>query len=306
MKTAFIGVCTVAAFVYAFHRVDSARFTEAVTGAAFAPSACACMLIALSQYVSALRMRLYVKTYAPAAAVTRAEAASLYFFALFLNIFLPGGIGGDGYKCVIFHRRYGTGAGGAFRCALAERASGLYALLLLFCGAAVFGAAPAAAGFSFAASCALAGAGAVFVTLCYRAGAALLTRERARDSLAAFPYSLAVQFLQIAAFFCCCAAAGISPQTVTQAADAAAAFLFSSAAAVLPVSIGGLGLREAVFVTLAEITGEDGAKTAAAAFLFFACGLPSAAGGGLAELIKRFNNQRRQRQPREAVGKNNG
>ncbi len=50
---------------------------------------------------------------------------------MFYNLFLPGGIGGDGYKIYLLQKNYQTGTKKIFGAVLADRISGMVALVVL-------------------------------------------------------------------------------------------------------------------------------------------------------------------------------
>lgn len=57
----------------------------------------------------------------------------LYYLGMFYNLFLPGGIGGDGYKAWLLNRRFETGIKPIIQALLVDRLSGLLGLGILLC-----------------------------------------------------------------------------------------------------------------------------------------------------------------------------
>ncbi len=55
----------------------------------------------------------------------------LYYVGMFYNLFLPGGIGGDGYKVYLLNRSHKTGLKDLISATLLDRISGLVALIFL-------------------------------------------------------------------------------------------------------------------------------------------------------------------------------
>jgi uncharacterized membrane protein YbhN (UPF0104 family) len=55
----------------------------------------------------------------------------LYWLGMFYNLFLPGGISGDGYKIYILNKKFKSGAKRIFQAVLLDRISGLLALITL-------------------------------------------------------------------------------------------------------------------------------------------------------------------------------
>ena len=58
----------------------------------------------------------------------------LYILGMFYNLFLPGGIGGDGYKIFLLNRNFDVKAGRIFWAILVDRLSGMLALFCLAVG----------------------------------------------------------------------------------------------------------------------------------------------------------------------------
>ncbi|RZK61283.1 MAG: flippase-like domain-containing protein, partial [Hymenobacter sp.] len=58
----------------------------------------------------------------------------LYWLGMYYNLFLPGGIGGDGYKVYLLGRQFPGRRAAIFRALLLDRLSGMVALLVLLLG----------------------------------------------------------------------------------------------------------------------------------------------------------------------------
>jgi uncharacterized membrane protein YbhN (UPF0104 family) len=262
---------------YVFSNIDLAKAAAMLRSVPLDAALSALACIAASQLVSAMRMRTYLS--ARGVTMGNREAIRLYFAAMFFNVCLPGGIGGDGYKCLHLARRHPISAGGAIASSLSERANGLCALLLFLYALLPFGTVPGIVGigpgFAFAAVLFFAAG----TLAAYRIGTALLLKERLRDSLRALPYSFAAQGLQLLAVLTIVRALP-GEKSAALYADYGAVFCVSSVLSMLPFSVGGLGLRELTFFTaakyVASITPEGGAVAASAFFLLH---LPAALSG---------------------------
>jgi len=55
----------------------------------------------------------------------------LYWLGMYYNLFLPGGIGGDGYKIYLLNKKTKVKAGTIFQAVLLDRLSGVFALFIL-------------------------------------------------------------------------------------------------------------------------------------------------------------------------------
>jgi uncharacterized membrane protein YbhN (UPF0104 family) len=199
----------------------------------------ALLLFNLSKIASALRLNVYQRN----AAILLSEPANLrlYYAGMFLNMFLPGGIGGDGYKILVLHRRQAAPVRTLVTITLADRVSGLLLLLLLLCALAPQLALPLPpAQVAMLAAAAALALGAVFA-----AGHRWLLKVRGRRLAQVFGYGLAVQLLQL---FCMAALLAYLHAPAAHYVAYLAVFLVSSVAAVLPLSFGGLGAREVTFL----------------------------------------------------------
>ncbi len=76
--------------------------------------------IRLNIYFSAIDLKLKEKT-----------NLQLYLLGMFYNLFLPGGIGGDGYKIYLLQKNYQTGTKRILGAVLSDRISGMVALVVL-------------------------------------------------------------------------------------------------------------------------------------------------------------------------------
>ncbi|HHE06126.1 MAG TPA: flippase-like domain-containing protein, partial [Epsilonproteobacteria bacterium] len=85
----------------------------------------------LSRIIGAIRLNLYfsqIGLHLPAILNLK-----LYYLGMFYNLFLPGGIGGDGYKIYFLHKYYHTKKLLLLKATLLDRISGLFALIFLAC-----------------------------------------------------------------------------------------------------------------------------------------------------------------------------
>ncbi len=199
----------------------------------------ALLLFNLSKIVSAVRLNLYQRH--AGILLNEWENLRLYYAGMFLNLFLPGGIGGDGYKVLVLHRRQAAPLRTLLWVTLVDRVSGVLILLVLVCVLLPFVDPPwhedavRMAAFVGGAAVALAS-----VWLHHR-----LLRMHGARMAAVLVHGLAVQCLQLGCMAtllaCLPVAAGDYPAFLC-------IFLLSSVAAALPLSIGGLGAREVVFL----------------------------------------------------------
>jgi len=214
----------------------------------------------LSKIVSAVRLNVYFD--AIGLKLSEVNNLQLYYVGMFYNLFLPGGIGGDGYKIYYLNKKYSVNIKYLFQAILLDRISGLAALVffagVLFCTSKFFYI------FKFAKF------GAILAALLVFPFAYLMTKYMFKRFLNVFKTTtilgIAVQFFQlISAYFLVNALSegGLLIEYLTL-------FLISSVVAVLPISIGGIGLRELTFLYGFELINQDVNSAVSFSLLFFA------------------------------------
>ncbi len=212
----------------------------------------------VSKIVAALRLNIYFRN--GHVLLREIDNLRLYWLGMFYNLFLPGGIGGDAYK-VIFLKRQQRGHTKILSAAvLLDRVSGVIGLMLI---AAVISAFVSKTGhytrilFSG-------------VFICLAAYAFALNKLlKPRSGTACFIHTVLlgvfVQLLQVL-----CAVWLIRSIHIVQDQPAyILIFLLSSIAAVLPISIGGLGIREMVFLWGSQVFFLDKQQSIYISILFY-------------------------------------
>lgn len=231
----------------------------------------ALLLFNLSRMAGALRLNVYQRK--AGIILGEAENLKLYYAGMFLNMFLPGGIGGDGYKVLVLHRWHGAPVKRLLLILLADRASGLLILLLLLCLLAPWLALPWSTGMMLT----LAAACAIGIAIAFVAGHRWLLKMHGAGLASVFGYGLAVQLLQLGCMALLLACLQVAPAHFLAYL---AIFLVSSVASVLPLSFGGLGAREVTFfygLNLLQLDATQGVLAASGFFLItLASSLPGA------------------------------
>jgi len=240
--------------------IDISRMTAALRGADAFWLLVAFLLFNLSKIVSALRLNLYF--HAIGIALSQRANLALYYVGMFYNLFLPGGIGGDGYKVYRLARRYARPVGPIVQAVLLDRVSGLAGLIFFAC--LLFAAGrnlPLQNGWTLAA--AWVGAAAVFpvMWLGYRYFFPRFLAVFRTTTL----WGVAVQALQLLSALAIAFALGIDHALVLYLT----LFLVSSVAATLPLTIGGVGIREATFLYGLQAAHEPPDLGVTFSFLFF-------------------------------------
>ncbi len=165
----------------------------------------------------------------------------LYFLGLCYNVLLPGGIGGDGYKIYLLHKNYQLPTKKVFWAILFDRLSGFWAI-----GAIVVGLIILIPSFPYhlAIPLSIVSVGSII----YYIVARRFFKDYTHNFFPAHLKAIGVQSMQLLTIICLLMAQGFSGKF----APYLLSFLFSSLAAVIPFSLGGGGIRDALFLTLAR------------------------------------------------------
>jgi uncharacterized membrane protein YbhN (UPF0104 family) len=203
--------------------------------------ALAAALFTLSKLISSVRLNTFFR--AVGIQLTERYNLRLYWLGMFYNLFLPGGIGGDGYKVYLLGKEFPGRRGIIFRALLLDRLSGMVALLVLLL--ALF-AATDYPGWYRAGALALIPLG---LGLSYGLGRWAFGEFRSAFGRTSWE-ALGVQGAQVLCAWALLAALGA---TGGQVLPYLLVFLSSSIAAVLPLTVGGLGARELTFLYGAKL-----------------------------------------------------
>ncbi len=285
-----------AAFAYLFSRVDVSKVWDAALGIPWIYTVSALALTVSGLVVGAIRWRVMLRAYGAPSRPPLIELIRLYFVAIFYNTYLPGGVGGDVVRGVITRKSFGeAGATSAVTVVLVERVLGLAALLAIV--ASVLIVAPPE-GLDHILVYAVLGIVGAFTAVI---GIALARRlaevfpiARLRPLLRSLPVLHAPRWFGVAillslgtqllmALVGWALLLGLAPGF--RLADAIVIVPLANATAFLPISVGGAGAREAVFVALATTaTTLDDTRAATASMTMWGCILLVGAVGGLLQL----------------------
>jgi uncharacterized membrane protein YbhN (UPF0104 family) len=166
-----------------------------------------------------------------------------YLWGNFYNMFILGGIGGDGYRIAMMSKLYGVPLLSGARVIFYERVSGVH-ILLLFAMLMFY-----ATSFSNIPNLALINTVLlILLTPCYFLITTKLARDQVGIMLRSIPISMLVQALQV--MMAIAAFKGVQDAfSMQQSLDMTVLFLWASFAVILPISVGGIGVRELVFAS---------------------------------------------------------
>jgi uncharacterized membrane protein YbhN (UPF0104 family) len=252
---------TALALFIVFTRIDVAQMWAHVRGMPPYTLLLAWVVLFLAQVTSAFRMRYYFKQ--GGYGLQLPYCIATYFAGATMNLVLPGGISGDGYKALVLRKHKDIPVLGALRLILSERANGLFFLLLyalLFL--AISGITAKVIPYSHGVLAVLS----VLLFGCYVAAARILLKERLRTLIGAFRFSALSQTLVVLSAYTLFHAMGLDAHMM----EYLAVFMISNVVAILPISIGGAGLRELTFYYSSVLFGLSAEQSVAASLTFFA------------------------------------
>lgn len=216
-----------------------------------------------SQMLSAMRLNTFFATM-PLPLGTLMNMR-LYWLGMFYNFFLPGGVGGDGYKVYYLNRHYRRGTKELIAVMFSDRMSGLAAIviyLLLFASLLVNTQVIALQQWLWC--------GIPVVLAGYWLFVRIVKRSATGRAWRVMGYSMVIQFVQMSA-------AGIILYALAGELDNwkhyMLLFYASSIASAIPISMGGIGLREAAFVYGSAWLGTDENVAVALSVLFYVTSL---------------------------------
>jgi uncharacterized membrane protein YbhN (UPF0104 family) len=219
----------------------------------------ALILFNFSKWISAFRLNLFFRMIG--LDLTFKYNLFLYYVGMFYNLFLPGGIGGDGYKVYLLNRKHKTSVRSLIGATLLDRINGMVALvflalvLLLFVDISY-------AGISWTYYL----IGLMIIT--YPVFYVFVKLFFKKFSNSFIPPNLASFGVQISQLVCALFILW-SLDIHSLYIEYQVLFLLSSIVAVLPFTIGGIGARELVFVFGSNYLMIDKNTAVAFSLLFF-------------------------------------
>lgn len=216
----------------------------------------ATIFFALSKVLSAYRLNYFFKPLD--IKLDTISNLKLYLLGMYYNLFLPGGIGGDGYKVWILNKKYSTPVKYLFWAVLLDRINGMYILLLIALLMTP-----------------LLDISSTWIIISYiLIPLSLLIfvivnktffRKFYQSLVPATAYSFGVQLLQLlSAMFIL-----FANDSFDGLSNYLFLFLISSIVAALPITIGGIGSREITFLFGAQVLNLDINLSIALSLLFY-------------------------------------
>lgn len=262
LKTILKLVLTCFALYLVFRKIDVTQLFLIVKTLHWIWLIPAVFLFVLSKVATALRLNLYFKNIG--LQISESQNWRLYLIGMFYNLFLPGGIGGDGYKVYLLNKHFKTPIKKLVQAALLDRLGGLVAIVFLLFGLFLV----VDVRLEFLES--KLWNGSMLLGLAVTIPAFwILQKLFFKDFLPSFwssnVWSFAGQIAQLIGAWFILMALGIDENILAYQL----VFLLSSIVAVLPLTIGGVGARELVFVYAHTYAGIEETVAVAFSLLFF-------------------------------------
>jgi uncharacterized membrane protein YbhN (UPF0104 family) len=245
-----------------FRKIDTNQLLELVKTIHWLWLIPAILLFVVSKVFTALRLNKYFKNIG--LFITERFNLKLYLIGMFYNLFLPGGIGGDGYKIYLLNKHFQTPVKKLVQSALLDRLGGLVAIVfLLFAFFLVVDIQLEILETEVWNGLMIAG---LVLTI---PGFWLVQKLLFKDFLPSFwsanAWSFAGQIAQLICAWFILWSLGITENILAYQL----VFLLSSIVAVLPLTIGGVGARELVFVYAHTYAGIEETSAVAFSLIFF-------------------------------------
>ena len=186
----------------------------------------------------------------------------LYGIGMYYNLFLPGGIGGDGYKVYLLNKLHKTPVKQLLRAVMLDRINGLVVLVFLMLSIFFFIDMETSSLYNLKI---WGGIGLAMVIMAFYGAMRFWFKDFIRSIRQTLLYSFLVQLLQLVCSYFILAGLGINQQIIQYLF----VFLLSSIVAVLPLTIGGVGARELVFIFSHDYMGIDKNSAVAFSLIFF-------------------------------------
>jgi uncharacterized membrane protein YbhN (UPF0104 family) len=265
------------AVVYVIRRVKLGEVTLLLSTAKTSDLIYAILAFVMSKAASASRTWLILNKYK--VPISKWENIKLYWTGMAYNMFLPGGIGGDIYRTMIIKDRYNTGIKISAGTIITDRFAGAAVLILIALAFLPFT--------SLTGHWLLLSVAGLIITVIGTIIICRLIMPGLKGVIGSlFGWSFIIQTFQIVSVIFILKSLNIDNNYLNYAF----LFLLTSLAAMLPVSVGGFGLREMVSLTVSPMLALDRNLAVAVSFTFFLITLLASAFGILTALeLKRKN-----------------
>jgi hypothetical protein len=256
-----LGLTGVALYLV-FRKIDTEQLLEIVKTIQWFWLIPAVLLFLVSKVFTAFRLNQYFKNIS--LYISEKLNLKLYLIGMFYNLFLPGGIGGDGYKVYLLNKHFKTPVKKLVQSALLDRLGGLVAIGFLLFGLFLL----VDVKIDFLETQVWNGlmiAGLILTIPGFWVVQKFLFADFLPSFWSANGWSMAGQLFQLVCAWFILRSFGVTENILAYQL----VFLLSSIVAVLPLTIGGVGARELVFVYAHTYAGIEETSAVAFSLIFF-------------------------------------
>jgi len=265
---------TALALYLVLKKTDIAKLASIIQGANLWYLLLALFFFNLSKIFNAIRLNRFFK--AIGIELSAIYNLKLYYLGMFYNLFLPGGVGGDGYKIYVLQKNHSMKMINIFHAVLWDRICGIFALAFL----SILLLLPSSFALKFPHLIPYSWVLLVAVYPC----ALILNKLFYKQFIKVFTItaieSMLVQITQVITVFFIMKAMSHNTNII----DYLAIFLISSIATIIPITIGGAGAREITFLYLLGAIQLETSVGVALSLIFFAISALSSLGGILTKI----------------------
>ena len=278
LKTLLQLIITSAALYLVLKKTDVAKLGDIIRNANPWYLLLSLLFFNISKLINAVRLNRFFK--AIGIELSTMYSLKLYYLGMFYNLFLPGGVGGDGYKIYVLQKNHGLKMINVFHAVFWDRLSGIIALIflsLIILQPSSFALQlPQLLPYSWVILVAIYPLAKLLNKLFYKQFIELFTITSVE--------SLLIQITQLISAFFILKAIAQNANVV----DYLAIFLISTIATIIPVTIGGAGAREITFFYLLGFVKLATNAGVALSLIFFVISAISS----LAGILSRINHEK--------------
>ena len=268
-------VLTVLGVTWIFNQIDVNEVGKYLRDISILVAIGCIVIYNLSKAFCALRLNLFFKQ--DGVIISEKENLKLYYKGMFYNMLLPGGIGGDGYKGYYLRQTLQVPIKNLVRPILWDRTTGAVSIVIMIFGLANFQPSiPDQLAIQIFLICSP-----VIIYFVSMVVSNIIVPAYKN----VFHYTSMLSFLNqvLQGIIVTLILYGLHvPLTLLD--DYLLVFFVSSLATILPITLGGIGIREFVFIKAAEISGIDQDTAVALSVLFFGITVLSALAGSIVKL----------------------
>jgi len=278
---------TALALYLVLKKTDVAKLAGIIRGANLWYLLLALLFFNISKIFNAIRLNRFFK--AIGIELSALYNLKLYYLGMFYNLFLPGGVGGDGYKIFVLQKNHGLKMINVFHAVLWDRICGIFALvflsILLLLPSSFALKFPHLIPYSWIVLAALYPVALFVNKLFYKQFIEVFTITAIESML--------VQITQVISVFFILKAMSHSANLI----DYLAIFLISTIATIIPITIGGAGAREITFFYLLGAIELETSTGVALSLIFFALSALSS----LAGILTRISHEKKVPDQKSAI-----